>query len=180
MSYCSPTWVSGYYYTNMVRFRVVKTLESRAPAPGLLVWGGVDGKGKPSLEPAFVLDAPPSRPHRPGPYRLTGKDASGARLFSFSFAMDSIADGEVGAADFAFILPVEPEWAGSLESITLTAPGGSATLDGETDAPMAILRDVRSGQIRAFLRGLSERPALPAGFESYWSRGIPDREAWKR
>ena len=44
---------------------------------------------------------------------------------------------------------------------------------------MAIVRDTRSGQVRAFERGLSERPALPTGFEPYWSRGIP-REAWKR
>ncbi len=182
MSYCSPTWVSGYYYTNMVRYRVFLDLDERreAPAPGVLVWGGVDGDGNPSLEPAFVIDAPPSWPRRSGPYRLTGEDASGARLFSFPFAMDSVADGEVGAADFAFILPVEPEWAGSLESITLTAPGGSVSLDRETDTPMAIVRDTRNGQIRAFLRGRPEPPAVPAGFEVYWTRGIPGPEAWAR
>ena len=180
MSYCSPSWVSSYYYSNMVRYRVFLDSNLRMAGPGILVWGGVDGDGNPSLEPAFVIDAPPSPPDRTGPFRLTGKDSSGSNLFSFPFAMDTIADGEVGAAGFAFILPVEPEWAGSLESITLTAPGGSVSLDGETDTPMAIVRDVRSGQIRAFLRGLSEPPALPTGFEVYWSRGIPDREAWKR
>jgi len=111
---------------------------------------------------------------------LTATDAAGARLFSFSFDMEGVADAEGEVAQFAFILPVEPGWEGSLASIRLTAPDGSATLDGETDAPMAIVRDVRSGQVRAFLRGLPERPALPAGFEVYWSRGIPDREAWKR
>ncbi len=76
--------------------------------------------------------------------------------------------------------PGSPSLLGSLASITLAAPDGSATLDGETDAPMAIVRDVRSGQVRALLRGLSERPSLPPGFPPYWSRGIPDREAWKR
>jgi len=183
MSYCDPRWVSDYFSSNMTRFRANgavipgdPTMERR----GLLVWGGVDDEGVPSLEPAVVVDAPPSGPRGPGPYTLTGTDAAGGRLFSFSFDMEEVADAEGEVAQFAFILPVEPGWAGSLASITLTAPDGSATLDGETDVPMAIIRDVRSGQVRAFLRGLSERPAPSAGFEAYWSRGIPDREAWER
>jgi len=180
MGYCRPRWISDYFFSKMVRYRVLEPEPPGVPSPGLLLWGGVDDEGVPSLEPAVVVDAPPSGPRGPGPYTLTGKDAAGARLFSFSFDMEEVADAEGEVAHFAFILPVEPGWAGSLASITLTAPDGSATLDGETDAPMAIVRDVRSGQIRAFLRGLSEPPALPAGFEVYWSRGIPDREEWKR
>ncbi|MCY3943805.1 MAG: hypothetical protein OXG18_08590 [Gemmatimonadetes bacterium] len=183
MSYCDPRWVSDYFFSNMTRFRANGAVIPGDPTferRGLLVWGSVDDEGVPSLEPAVVVDAPPSGRRGPGPYTLTGKDAAGARLFSFSFDMEEVADAEEGVAQFAFVLPVEPGWAGSLESITLTAPGGSASLDGETDAPMAIIRDVRSGQVRAFLRGLSERPAPPAGFEVYWSRGIPDREEWAR
>ena len=183
MSYCDPRWVSDYFFSNMTRFRANGAVIPGDPTferRGLLVWGSVDDEGVPSLEPAVVVDAPPSGRRGPGPYTLTGKDAAGARLFSFSFDMEEVADAEEGVAQFAFVLPVEPGWAGSLESITLTAPDGSASLDGETDAPMAIIRDVRSGQVRAFLRGLSERPAPPAGFEVYWSRGIPDREEWAR
>ncbi len=173
MSYCEPSWVSSYYYTNMVRYQVFLDSNLRRAGPGILVWGGVEGDGNPSLEPAFVIDAPPSLPDRSGPFRLTGKDSSGSNLFSFPFAMDTIADGEVGAAGFAFVVPVESGWDGSLESITLTAPGGSVSLDGETNTPMAIVRNTRNGQIRAFLRGLSEPPRVPAGFEVYWSRGMP-------
>ena len=152
-----------------------------AAGPGTLLWGGIDAEGVPFLEPAFVVDAPPSGPPVPGPYTLTGEDAAGVQLFSFSFGMEEIAHG-AGDAHFAFVLPAEPAWAASLASITLTAPGGSVTLDGETDTPMAIVRDVRSGQVRAFLRGLPERPSLSAGgsLEIYWSRGIPNLAAWER
>lgn len=41
---------------------------------------------------------------------------------------------------------------------------------------MAIVRGVRSAQVRAFLRGLTGRPAVPVGFERYWGQAIPDRE----
>lgn len=185
MTYCSPGWVSDYFFSNMMRFRANGAIIPGSPAPafahrGLLIWGGVDNEGMPSLEPAVVVDAPPSGPRGPGPYTLTGKDAAGARPFSFSFDMEEVADAEGEVGQFAFVLPVDPGWVGSLASITLTAPDGSATLDGETDAPMAIVRDVRSGQVRAFLRGLSEPPALSGDFKIYWSRGIPDLEAWER
>ena len=183
MTYCDPRWVSDYFFSNMTRWRANGAVIPEEPGfdhRGLLVWGGVDDEGVPSLEPAVVVDAPLSGPRGPGPYTLTGTDAAGARLFSFSFDMEEVADAEGEAAQFAFILRVEPGWEGSLASISLTAPDGSVTLDGATDAPMAIVRDVRSGQVRAFLRGLSQRPRLPSGFEVYWSRGIPGREAWKR
>ena len=64
---------------------------------------------------------------RPGPYTLTGKDAASVRLFSFSFGMEVVADAEGKVAHFAFVLPFEPEWAGSLAIITLAAPDGSVT-----------------------------------------------------
>ena len=34
------------------------------------------------------------------------------------------------------VLPVQPGWAGRLAGITLSGPGGSVTLDEETDRPM--------------------------------------------
>ena len=186
MTYCpSPNWISDYFFAKMVRYRLAEAEDQGSPSPyaegpGILLWGGIDAEGEPSLEPAFVVDAPPTEPPGPGPHTLTGMDAAGARLFSFSFDMMEISHAEGETAHFAFVLPVEPEWPGALASITLAAPGGSVTLDGDTDAPMAIVRDIRSGQVRAFLRGLSEPPALRADFQVYWSRGIPNREAWER
>ncbi len=82
-------------------------------------------------------------------------------------------------------------WARDLASLTLTGPGGAVTLDGETDRPMVILRERRSGQVRAFLRdpppaaiaaGAVEVGALSRerGLEALFSRGLPDARAWRR
>ncbi|MDE2925035.1 MAG: hypothetical protein OXT71_01400 [Acidobacteriota bacterium] len=75
-----------------------------------------------------------------------------------------------------------------MDSITLTGPGGSTTLDQDTDQPVTILRNPRNGQIRAILRGAEAAPqrvdatlstlSLGPGLERLTSRGIPDPEAW--
>jgi len=74
--------------------------------------------------------------------------------------------------------------------ITLSGPGGSATLDVDTDLPLTILRDPRGGQVRAILRDVPEPDmelpdpgaALGAGpgLEILFSCGIPDSAAWGR
>ena len=74
-------------------------------------------------------------------------------------------------------------------SLTLSGPGGSFTLDRNSDMPMAILRNPESGQIRRFVRDLppgpaaleeAERLAAETGFELSFSRGIPDAAEWQR
>ena len=71
----------------------------------------------------------------------------------------------------------------ALANVTLSGPEGAATLDGDSDVPMAILRDPRSGQVRAFLRDLPRSAVAQAaakiatgaqGLEVLFSRGIPD------
>ena len=73
---------------------------------------------------------------------------------------------------------------------TLDGPGGSFTVDGETDRPMTILRDRITGQVRGFLRdlsagadrrraGMAELLAKP-GLDVLFTRGIPDAQAWRR
>ena len=103
----------------------------------LLLSGGIDATGTPHLDPAFVLDAPPSPPEGEGRHTITGRDANGAELFSLRFEMPVIADGD-GSSSFVFAVPVEEGWAERLASITLDGPGGSFTLDRSTDRPMAI------------------------------------------
>lgn len=95
-----------------------------------------------------------------------------------------------GASAFVFVLPAEPGWWGALRSLTLSGPDGEATMDRDTDRPMAILRDPGTGQVRAFLRDLS--PAVTGqsdlaaalssepGLEARFSCGIPDAVAWRR
>ena len=191
MGYCSPAWTSDYHFTNALRHRLRDEGRS-APATAdaavrsLLLWGGVD-TGTPFLNPAFVTDAPPALPDSVGDYRINGRTASGAQLFSFSFAMPVTADGD-GRSSFAFALPVRAGWEGSLATITLSGPRGSGTLGGDSDMPMAILRDPRTGQVRGFLRDqlLATEAAADAagtlapGLEVLFSRGIPGVAAWER
>ena len=194
MSYCEPQWISEYHFTKALRFRLSDAdstglARMASAAKSLLLWGGVGTEGVPFLEPAVVVGAPPSLPRAPGEYRLAGRTATGTELFSFSFAMPETADGD-GGSSFVFALPVQPSWGSSLASITLTGPGGSITLDGDSDLSVAILRDPRNGQVRGILRDLPETVMTQAdaaavvsprrGIEVYFSRGIPDDGAWRK
>ncbi|WP_420636004.1 M66 family metalloprotease [Candidatus Palauibacter sp.] len=195
MSYCGPPdWISDYHFTNALRFRLSDAdsvgLPDRAQRTrAMLLWGGVDADGVPFLEPAVLVDAPPDLPRSDGAYRLSGHSAAGDELFSFGFDMPEVADGD-GSSGFAFVLPVRPGWGRDLASITLSGPGGSVTLDGETDRPAAILRDPRTGTVRGILHDLPTTTVTRAdavaaaspdpGLEVLFSRGIPDGEAWRR
>ena len=124
MSYCGG-WISDYHYAKALRHRLIKEgASAAAPATGLLLWGGIDAEGAPFLEPAFVVDAPAALPDSAGEYRITGRTATAGELFSFSFTMPVTADGD-GSSGFAFALPVRTGWEGSLETITLSGPGGT-------------------------------------------------------
>ncbi len=192
MSYCEPPWVSDYYFSNALRFRIrddaARATRSVVPGRSILLWGGVDLEGQPFLEPAFVLEAPASIPQPGSEYRITGVDTRGRELFSLGFDMPVPADGD-GRPSFAIMLPVQDGWAGSLAGITLDGPGGSDTLNDQSVRPMAILRNPRTGQVRGILRRLpplaqaamdgAGRVAEP-GTEVLLSLGLPGAEAWRR
>lgn len=194
MSYCDPTWVSEFYFTNSLRHRLVWEAEAQSippatPAPSLLISGGVGEDGRPYLEPAFVIDAPPSLPGVGGPYRLIGATESGAELFRLHFEMPVVADVE-DRSSFVFAVPAREAWANELARITLTGPDGSVTVDGDTDRPAVIVRDPRTGHVRGFFTDLPPGataaevrgglvPVGP-GLEILFTRGIPDAAAWRR
>ncbi|MCY4398699.1 MAG: hypothetical protein OXE96_05040 [Gemmatimonadetes bacterium] len=155
-----------------------------SPVTSLLLWGGVDAGGQPYLEPAFVIDAEPALPESEGAYEVSGRSVSGETLFSLRFDMPKVADGD-GSSGFVFILPVQSGWAGNLASITLSGPGGTATLNEDTDRPVTIVRNRRTGQIRGIFRdslGSAEAADRLAALAAepdivvLTSRGIPD--AW--
>ena len=193
MSYRRPGWISDYHFGKALRYWQANGDASRAVAvaatgASLLLWGGTNAAGAPFLEPAFVVDAPPALPAASGEYRIAAMGTDGRELFSLGFDMPETADGD-GSSSFAFVLPADSAWTGTLSTLTLSGPGGSVTLDGRTDRPMAILRDPRSGQVRGFLR--DPPPAAQAvrdaagqavgpGLEVLFSRGIPDASAWRR
>ena len=193
MSYCGYGWISDYHFSNALRYRLFDegapgAAAATAPARSLLLWGGIDADSVPFLEPAFIVDAPPALPDSAGAYEVTGRTASGAEVFSLSFTMSEVADGD-GSSGFVFALPVRAGWEGNLASLTLTGPDGTVTLDGDSDLSIAILRDPRTGQVRGILRDMP--PATQAardaaagsadpGLEVLFSRGIPGAEAWRR
>ena len=193
LSYCEPRWISDYHLGNMLRFRLSdddnEELPYRDTPPSLLVWGGVSADGTPFLDPAFVVDAPASLPDSSGKYRVAGHTAAGTELFSLRFAMAEVADGG-GESGFAFAVPAPEGWAGALASVTLSGPGGSATLDEETGNPMAILRNARTGEVTGFLRDLptetlTREDAMAVVSPGPWttlrfSRGVPGPDAWRR
>ena len=201
MSYCDPHWISDYHFTNALRYRLEAASAASAgsagsaasvarPAPAsvtsLFVWGGVEAGGRPFLEPAFVVDVPPVVSAEGGDYRLEGADAEGRRLFSLSFDMQAMADGD-GSSGFAFALPAAPGWAGALARITLTGPGGSASLDGASDRPPVIPRDLagstrEQGPTAAMAVTAAVAAMLPGsdGLDVLFSRGLPAPDAWRR
>ena len=193
MSYCGPKWISDYHFTNALNFRLSDADSVGLPriagnSESLLLWGGIDADSVPFLEPAFVVDAPPTLPDSAGDYRLTGHSDTGTELFSLSFDMPVVADGD-GSSSFAFVLPAEASWVNSLATITLTSPGGSVTLDSDSNHSMAILRDPQTGQVRAILRDVPAAIESAAdavggmagqGLEVLFSRGIPSVDAWRR
>ena len=184
MSYCVPAWIGDYHFTKAARFRRNEEAgASGPPTSTILLWGGADADGKPYLNPAFAASAPPAPPRSGGPYRIVGRAGDGRVLFSLDFDMTPVADTE-GRLGFAYAVPVGGDAVRLLESITLSGPDGTATLDGDTNRPVVILRDRVSGRVRGLLRDLpgsvrtlAEAVAeLGAGpnVEVLFSRGIPD------
>ena len=189
MSYCGPPrWISDFSFTKALGYRLRRESAASAVADAatqsILLWGGVDGQGEPFLEPAFVADVPPAVPRSSGEYAIAGRNEVGEVLFSLNFDMPEMADGD-GSSSFAFALPLRTDWAGTLKTITLSGPGGSARIDQTTDTPVAILRDSVSGQIRGILRSPSP-PAMAreatagTSVEVLTSRGIPREAEWRR
>ena len=190
MSYCGPQWISDYGFVHALRYRLSDEVAGRAAAFGparasgqavesLLVWGGVDNSGRPYLEPAFLVDARPALPDSSGSYEVSGWAEDGRRLFALSFTMPRTADAG-RASSFAFAVPMDAAWAGQVARIRLSGPGGIATLDGETDRPVAIVRDPVTGRVRGVLRHLPRDAGNPLGAVTVepglavlLSRGIP-------
>ena len=159
MSYCLPEWISDYNFNKLLGYYLSKssTIEepplTSASMPSeisLLLWGRTDAAARPFLEPIFEVDAAPALPRESGPWQLAGHSASGDELFRLPFSMPVIADGD-GSSSFAFVIPLQQTQAPLLDSVTLSGPGGSYTIDKEHNTPMAIVMDQDSGQVTGFL-----------------------------
>ncbi len=178
MGYCENEWISDYTYLGVMNWRSAEASRRGMAAviqPGMLVWGRVED-GRAVLEPAIRVNARPSLPERPGPYRLEGRAEDGSRLFGFDFAPMETADDSSGAKHFAFVVPMRPEGAVRLASLHLEGPGitassaqaasvapevevtraGAGLLSLRWDAsksPMLLVRDPVTGEVISFARG---------------------------
>ena len=193
MTYCDFQWIGDYSFARALarRSQAESTPLAASYAPptkSLLIWGGLDEDEKPFLEPAFVVSAPPSLPQIDGPYRLTGEDDNGNNLFSMPFGIPEYGCGGKGGA-FAFILPVQDDWAGRLARIALSGPEGVSILNGEDGPSATLLLDRATGNVRGILRDWSEAAAKrPVAsllssepeLEVLTSRGIPDAASYER
>ena len=196
MSYCGPPdWTSDYSFVKMMNRRLILagepvfTLPTPTSGRSLLVWGGRDEYGELHLEPAFVVDAPPSLPGKRGPYRLAAGDAEGNTLFTLSFSMEETACGESEgeSGGFVFAVPVRADWSGRLEQLELSGPGGFAMMTRDDGRSTALLLDRYTGELRGVLDDWPEagsslqaaRRALPEpGLEVVVSTGVPDPSDW--
>ena len=193
MSYCyPPAWISDYHFNRTLQYRqseryrdIIAPDAASTATRTLLLWGGVDEYGGLSLEPAFVVESPPSLPGESGPYRLTGEDKSARTLFEFSFEISELSHGEGGV--FAFTIPVHTNWLDRLTRITLSGPEGLVEMTRGGDRSAALLLDQSTGQIRGILRGWPEQGTtvqgahrvLPEpGLELIESHGIPGPVDW--
>ena len=176
MGYCFDSiWVSDYFFVKAMEHRLATEGRglppAREPESTLMLWGSASAEEM-LLEPAFLIEAPPSSPAAGGPYRLEGFGPAGERRFSFDFTPTPVA---YGGAHFHFNLPYDPTRDGTLERVVLSGPGGETTLTASSTPPMAIIRNPASGQIRAFLRDWNGTvpPGVGGNMDILFSHGLP-------
>lgn len=175
-SYCGGQWIGEYHHTRSINHRVEKegSAARATTTRSLLVWGGLDARGDPFLNPSFIADVVPSQPPVGNDHLVRGRAQDGSVAFSIHFDMPEMMDADGERGGFVFAVPVT--WEGDLESVTLAGRGKSFTLDEDTDQPMTILRDPVTGQVRAILRTSVEQATATLGepgLAVMFSRGIP-------
>ena len=158
MGYCYERgWLSDYYYEKVIEYRErvegdrarAMVAAERRKSEMLVLWGGVVN-GQLKLEPAFRVNSPTRLPEQAGPYRIEGVGDSGATEFSLDFApgMDQFGDKY-----FLFMIPIESDWAITLDRITLTGPEGTVSVSADADRPITLVTDPATESVRAILRG---------------------------
>jgi hypothetical protein len=156
MGYCANTWISDYHYTRVLTYRSTNPsfASVTAPArPGLLVWGRFEN-GRPVLEPAYEVTAPPSLPARQGNHRLDLIGDRGEQITSLVFDGEPVADSRnADTRMFAFVIPADALAGHTLAGLRLRGPRGQAELRDEA---------LPSGARRPMIQGASEEPQATA------------------
>jgi hypothetical protein len=128
MSYCFPLWASAYTYEALLAARTAQAPAASvaslraAPTRVLVVQGQVDA-GRITLRPAVTLSARVPDDAR-GPYRLEGRDASGAPLFARAFTPSALDHADVEL--FTVAVPLTGDAESRLAELRVTGPGGAS------------------------------------------------------
>ncbi len=101
------------------------------------------------------MEAWPGLPAASGAYSLTATDRNGAEVISLSFGLAEVADAPGKSSHFAFTVPVQEGWAGSVANITFSGGRRASRLSGDT------LRLVGVTSGRRQRRDYRERPEFP-------------------
>lgn len=125
MGYCSPVWYGTYNYDNIVNFRGAATVALMAQLPRqrvLYVGGETDGRTVTLSRPRTMV-AVPSQSDPDGGWILEGRDASGAVVLRFAFAL-ARWDHEVERRPIALAVPLDDATADRLVSLSVIGPAG--------------------------------------------------------
>ena len=156
MGYCyEQGWLSDYYFEKVIDYRAGKEGGAAAAVAGapprsetLVLWGGVED-GELRIEPPFSMTAAPRLPENAGPYRLEGIGSDGQVELSLSFTP---GEDKFGDKYFFFTVPIEADWAESLDQLTLTGPEGTVTVGAADERALSVVTDPATGRIRSILR----------------------------
>ena len=175
MGYCYERgWLSDYYFEKVIEYRErvegdrarALIAAERPQAQVLVLWGGVvDGRLR--LEPAFRATTAPRLPEGTGPYRIEGVGSGGQAEFSLDFTP---GEDQYGDKYFFFTIPIQADWAASLDAITLTGPEGTVSVGADEERAITVVTDSATGSVRAILR--DGDGALPAALETTGTLGV--------
>lgn len=171
MGYCRNYWISDYHFKRALDYRLGPGLDGSVPEPALMVWGLI-GEGGLEVEPAFMVEAPPSRSG--GPYSIHGTGPDGAPVFSHRFTPTEYSDG--GGLGFNVAVPYDPDRDGPLSSVTVSGPVGTHTLTAGGQPTMAVIIGA-DGQVRAIRRDWRDASAGLDGVRLLTSGGLPPEVA---
>lgn len=143
MSYCSPEWISDYYYEKLYDWEQAQAAMAPDPADqpqdSLLISGSLRKDGSVEIRPVFRLEQA-TLPSLKGPYALELLDAYGAQLATYNFEMATAAADGVGGAR-----------GGEVQSFHITIPYTSG---------IEQIRVVKEGEALGVLRAKRVPPGL--------------------
>ena len=163
MGYCyEQGWLSDYYFEKVIDYRAQREAQAaRAVADAgprsemLVLWGGVvDGELR--IEPPFPMTTTARLPEEAGPYRLEGTGSDGQVELSLGFTP---GEDKFGNKYFFFTVPIEEDWAESLDRLVLTGPEGTLAVNAADERSLSVVTDPATGRIKTILRDWED--ALP-------------------